>query len=441
MVGLSRVNCYQMMFVGLAGMTLLGSSTAWSAGGPVGPTAAKCLELMGLPDTLSQARTSAVPTYTYMRSWGTEGTGNGQFKTARFIALDSRDRVFVTDSINHRVQKFLADGTFLKAWGGQGTNPGQFDEPYGITVDAADRVYVADMGNDRIQKFSSKGGFRKAWGTRGSENGEFSSPVGVLASGDRVYVSDFWNYRVQKFGTDGSFKRKWSVPDPGGLYHMPVDLAMDAYGKLYVDSNGSSVYKYTTSGTFRRYIYPSHATYGVAVDDWYLYATQGALHRVDVLTRGGIRVTSFGSEGSGPGEFDMPYGVAFDSTGRRLFVVDMGNSRIQVWRCSYGTSGNIASGTLSVSSVTAIPTSDGADIDFALTRAANVSARIMNLAGRPVKTLCRSMDGDAGTNTLFWDATSDTGLNAPSGQYLVEITAATEDGQSARALTRVMLRR
>ena len=441
MTSRSRVSCCQMMLVGLACMTLLGTSSAWGAGEAVTPVGAKYLDLVGLPETLSQAHTSAVPTYTYMRSWGTEGTGNGQFKAARFIALDSRDRVYVTDSTNHRVQKFLADGTFLKAWGGQGTNPGQFDQPMGITVDAADRVYVADVGNDRIQKFSNKGGFRRAWGTQGNGDGEFSSPSGVLAAGGRIYVSDTWNYRVQKFGTDGSFKRKWSVPDPSGTNSPPGDLVMDGWGKLYICSRGSAVYKYTSDGTFRKNIMPSHHAEGLATDDQYLYTTSNWYGWVEVLTRSGIKVTKFSSEGSGVGELASPCGLAFDSTGRRIFVVDSGNHRIQVWRPSYGTSGNIASGTLAVSSVTAIPTSDGADIDFALTRAANVSARIMNLAGRPVKTICTARECEAGANTLVWNATSDAGLQAPSGQYLVEITAATEDGQSAKALARVTLQR
>ena len=70
-----------------------------------------------------------------------------------------------------------------------------------------------------------------------------------------------------------------------------------------------------------------------------------------------------------------------------------------------------------------------------------MSARVLNIAGRPVKTICTARECEAGANTLVWNATSDAGLQAPSGQYLVETTAATEDGQSAKALTRVMLRR
>ena len=441
MTSLSRVNCHRMMFVGLACMVLLGGSTAWGADAPVSAAAAKYLDLVGLPETLSQAHTSAVPTYTYMRSWGSEGTGDGQFKSPSFVALDSRGRVYVTDTQNNRVQKFRADGTFLGKWGSAGSGNGQFITPKGVAVDGAGRVYVADTGNDRMQKFSHKGGFRKTWGTGGSGSGEFSEPYGIVIQGGRVYVSDHYNLRVQKFGTDGSYKLQWSVSSTGSSDHRPGAVAMDPSGKVYVANMLGRVLKFEKNGAYRRQIQSWGVAAGLATDDEYLYASSPFAAKVVVLSRAGTVVTSFGGPwaGSGDGQFRTPAGLAFDAGGRRIFVVDQDNDRIQVWRKKYPATVT-SSGTLAVSSVTAVPTCDGADIDFVLTRAADVSARVLNLAGRPVKTICRSMDGDAGTNTLWWNATSDAGLKTPSGQYLVEITAATEDGQSAKALARVTVR-
>jgi DNA-binding beta-propeller fold protein YncE len=53
-----------------------------------------------------------------------------------------------------RIQKFDASGMFLGAWGSNGTGDGQFRNPRGVATDAAGHVYVADHGNDRIQKFA-----------------------------------------------------------------------------------------------------------------------------------------------------------------------------------------------------------------------------------------------------------------------------------------------
>ena len=70
-----------------------------------------------------------------------------------------------------------------------------------------------------------------------------------------------------------------------------------------------------------------------------------------------------------------------------------------------------------------------------------MQARILNLAGRPVKTLCFARDCEAGTNTLIWNATSDQGTAIPNGTYLVEINARANDGTQARGLTQVGIRR
>jgi len=58
-----------------------------------------------------------------------------------------------------------------------------------------------------------------------------------------------------------------------------------------------------------------------------------------------------------------------------------------------------------------------------------------------VKTLCTARDCEAGTNTLLWNATSDQGLAAPNGTYLVEVTARTEEGEETRGVARVDLKR
>ena len=41
-------------------------------------------------------------------------------------------------------------------------------------------------------------------------------------------------------------------------------------------------------------------------------------------------LSQWGAPGSGPGEFDLPHGVALDRAGR-VYVVDRGNSRVQLF--------------------------------------------------------------------------------------------------------------
>ena len=103
------------------------------------------------------------------------------------------------------------------------------------------------------------------------------------------------------------------------------------------------------------------------------------------------------------------------------------------------TVGN-SNGVLALTSLAAQPTANGAEVAFSLTSAADVQARVMNLAGRPVKTLCVAAPCEAGTNTLLWNAQTDGGPRVPSGTYLVELVARGEDGSQARGLTQVRVR-
>ncbi len=98
-------------------------------------------------------------------------------------------------------------------------------------------------------------------------------------------------------------------------------------------------------------------------------------------------------------------------------------------------------GAAALSGLSAVPTNLGAQIIFSLSSAAQVQVRILNIAGRPVKSLCRAKECEAGTNTLLWDAQNDSGLAVPNGTYLVEVMAKGADGRQARALGQVRLNR
>jgi len=52
--------------------------------------------------------------------------------------------------------------------------------------------------------------------------------------------------------------------------------------------------------------------------------------RILKFTKDGKFIKTWGKKGTGPGEFDTPHNLAFDSRGR-LFVADRGNSRIQIF--------------------------------------------------------------------------------------------------------------
>jgi hypothetical protein len=100
--------------------------------------------------------------------------------------------VFVVDWGNFRIQKFSSTGTFITKWGSEGTGNGQFKSTGGIAVDPFGNVFVADSDNHRIQKFKlanpcpsgttqivSGVCFVTKWGSPGTANGQFKSPFSI----------------------------------------------------------------------------------------------------------------------------------------------------------------------------------------------------------------------------------------------------------------------
>jgi tripartite motif-containing protein 71 len=80
--------------------------------------------------------------YSFIRTWGSLGTGNGQCSFPHGVAIDSSGSVYVTDTRNDRIQKFDSSGRFLTAWS-LGTTNGQDSFPIGLAIDSSGNVYVA----------------------------------------------------------------------------------------------------------------------------------------------------------------------------------------------------------------------------------------------------------------------------------------------------------
>ncbi len=69
------------------------------------------------------------------------------------IALDSKGNIFIAEPSKNRIRVFDSTGKFITQWGSDGSGEGQFKDPEDIAIDRDDNVYVVDSGNNRIQKF------------------------------------------------------------------------------------------------------------------------------------------------------------------------------------------------------------------------------------------------------------------------------------------------
>jgi len=203
-----------------------------------------------------------------LQTWGTfadlaKGQApGGSFNEPWGIAVGKDGSVYVSDTWNHRVQKFSADGKFQSMWGyfGQAEKPEAFWGPRGLAVDAQGRLYVVDTGNKRVVIFGPNGEPITSFGTSGFDAGQFDEPVGVALDKDgNVYVTDTWNQRIQVFQGDASGKtyiplRSWDV---SGWFGQSLDnkpfIAVDANSNVFItDPDVGRVLEFDSTGKFLR---------------------------------------------------------------------------------------------------------------------------------------------------------------------------------------------
>ena len=151
----------------------------------------------------------------HIRSFGQQGSGNGQLISPTGIAVDADGLVYVCNRINSRIEMFSTDGTFVKHIG-----VGHLSYFWGVTVNNK-QVYVADSGNSRISIFTLEGQLMRTIGSQGSGPGQFILPSAVAISPDGdMYVTDYNNHHVQVFSPDGVFQREFGK----GQLNSPRDI-------------------------------------------------------------------------------------------------------------------------------------------------------------------------------------------------------------------------
>jgi hypothetical protein len=124
---------------------------------------------------------------------GVAGSGRGEFDAPTEVAISANGDIFVADGHsgggtalgNARVVKFDATGRFIKTWGRKGMGPGEFDVPHTLAFDSRDRLFVGDRQNNRIQIFDREGAFIAQWF-------QFGRPSGIYIEKrtDTIYVAD-----------------------------------------------------------------------------------------------------------------------------------------------------------------------------------------------------------------------------------------------------------
>lgn len=174
-----------------------------------------------------------------------------------------------------QLYQFGPDGKFMREIGGM-NNP-VMAWAHSVRIDAEDNIWVVDNGSNLVAKFNQQGQLLLTLGRRSESHMPFLQRMDQK-TGNIIAIG-----KADTMGMAGN----------EGLFWEPTDIAFDSKGNLYVSDGykNSQVQKFSKDGEF---------------------------------------ITRWGSKGSGPGEFNLPHGIAVGPNDE-VYVADRSNNRIQVF--------------------------------------------------------------------------------------------------------------
>lgn len=259
------------------------------------------------------------------------------------VAVGPEGEVVVAEGASNCVSVFSSNGQRLRSFGSPGSGEGQFNSPAGLALDKDGNVLVVDSQNHRIQKFSLAGQFLAAVGTRGKGPLQFIDPRGIATASVKIFVVGTGNGRIQILNSDLTFSASIGKVGSGkGQFLNPRDIACDKRGNVYVaDAGNGRIQVITSEDKFCWFGYDgvgkSGLSWPVGVcvgEDGTVYVSERNRHCVSVYSSRGecmaLLGNAYGLKGTGIYELDTPTGVAVDSSGV-VYVCDSFNHRVVLY--------------------------------------------------------------------------------------------------------------
>ena len=134
----------------------------------------------------------------FIRSFGSRGSGTGQFNEVYDVDFDSEGKTYIADSHNHRIQVVDKSGQFVQQFG-QEEGEGKLKWPTAVHV-VGQFVYVSNEGHGCISVYQTSGQFVTSFGKYGEGKRKLLGPYGITSDQKGfIYVTDFNNNRVEVF--------------------------------------------------------------------------------------------------------------------------------------------------------------------------------------------------------------------------------------------------
>jgi sugar lactone lactonase YvrE len=289
-------------------------------------------------------------TRVFIQEMRNSGTTDGRFSFPNDLDYDLAGNLYVLDN-NGRVQKFTNSGAYLATI----IETGLFDDAVRITVHN-EEIYITDYSG--VTKFDLTGQQILTFGVVGSGNGEFNGASGIdVDSNGNIYVGDNGNHRVQKFDSSGTYITQWGSLGSGNneFASLNKDLIIDSSNNIYVGDNpfyiteplqewtNTRIQVFDSDGLYLRTIgQPYTDTFngtfvtlsGMTFDSdgnlnvlsFYNASTDTRIQKFNPNT--GIFISSYGSGGSGVGQYNFPEGITLNPITNTFSIADTWNHRV-----------------------------------------------------------------------------------------------------------------
>jgi tripartite motif-containing protein 71 len=298
---------------------------------------------------------------TRLATWGSEGTGPGQFRDGgRDLAIDGDGNVHAPDFGNFRVNVYSPTGTFLRTYPSPAPPPPA--DGFNLAQDVAVRpdgasLYTADTYNHRVQRFDGEGNVQNVWGFRGSTAPEamnYPRGVAVDPGTGEVLLLNSREGNIKRYSASGAFVAQYGSWGSGaGQYNLPRGISTDGTRIYVADSNNRRVQILSRTGAHVRTMpcgVPASGSgtqllsgcTGITTDaDGNIYAAAVSENKIYKWSAAGALLAKFGVAGSANGQLRAPYDVAIHDG--LLYVSESNNHRISAYTLNGAFAGSFGS--------------------------------------------------------------------------------------------------
>jgi tripartite motif-containing protein 71 len=209
-----------------------------------------------------------------------------------------------------------------------------------VALDHSCNLYVVDQAANQVLKYNPDGQQVGTVNMLAREAG--TDPVaGVAVAQDgTIYVADPGLHQVRKLSPNGQELAAWKSCDcagQDGWMVMPVSIAIDGTSNnVYVlDRSADTVTRYSPDGKVQKVFGTQGEGPGqfdvpaaISLDRLgNIYVADWGNHRIQKFSPDGALLGMFGTDGNGPGQIHLPSGIAVDRDGN-MYVSDSDNWRM-----------------------------------------------------------------------------------------------------------------